>query len=700
MKKRIITLLAILALLVTCSVFAVQADTENDGGTTTPTADVRTTFVCPCSTCVAERKTNEDYKCPAISKWQTLGTAKATLENGGHYYVNADTNPGLITGQQTVGGGSEVVILIDDTIITSKISSRLFVMNGPSSGTKNPIHLHLVGNNGGKIQHQQTGSSTQGPLVQVGAYSVGHLYLYGDLELSATCTNKPSSGGLIKLPSAGRLYIKDCDNMGLTNTKDPVLHGNEVSGDGGVVFLQSGSPQFHMECGTLIGGSAPSGNGNSIWAAGTSTIKITGGTIKSVGTTGSRIYLSGSTQMTLGGNATILSDNDEYTGNIAIVRSSGNYPKLKIVTNWTGKTSFKMVNADGSINPATPGSTNIGAYDADKTPAADDQYWVRVVNADGTFAADGQSRFNAADTSILFAESDATENPRVGGWTYTLMPYRSQLVYASGEKVWFVDNRPNLYTACANNPGSFIRPWTNRNMSSTDLQITETVYVDISKAKPASFALKNADDKLYVFDSTLTAGGDGDTVNTKLAEPVTKIGNQTYVVIPGASNSTIYAIELTSASITGVTLRPGASGLYFSAESAVNVHADVKAEICTGVAVSLHNEAMTDANSAWTATKGGEGNGILVQNIMKEGEGGNRGDSKIYAKACVSYGGEILFLADDVQVSLNELMDALKNQVTSGKIELTEAQKNPLVEFVSKWNQEFGVWADLLALLG
>ena len=248
MIKRLTVFAAILALLITFAVFTAGASN----------ADVRDTFVCPCSDCVAIRQNNPAYTCPETSAWKSVHTSGATtFEDGGHYYVGTDTTAG---GQLKLEAGAEVVLLIDHATLRYQGSYRMFVMSGSDDSTEQSMNLHVIGNNGAKLQTKYTGSGTEGLIFQVGAYDIGHLRLYGDLTLSAEKgSTAATSGGLVKLPSRGRFYMLDNTGMGLSNDKDPVLVGYTATANGGTVYLQSGSPVFTMEAGTVQGGTAVCG---------------------------------------------------------------------------------------------------------------------------------------------------------------------------------------------------------------------------------------------------------------------------------------------------------------------------------------------------------------------------------------------------------------------------------------------------------
>lgn len=339
MKKRLLSLLAILALLVVCAVLAVNADG----------ADVRETFVCPCSDCVAMRQKNASYKCPQISQWQSISTtAGTTFVDGGHYYVGTDTTAG---GQLTVPAGAEVVLLIDHATLRYETSSkvRMINMTGSDDSTEQSMSLHVIGNNDACMQEKYLGGSMQGPMIQIGAFDIGHFHLYGDLTLACEeGSNSASDGGLIKITTKGRLYMHDSEKMGLANTEAPTLVGHTATGNGGTIYMQSGSSAFTMEAGTVQGGSAVNGGAISM-AGGTVNLKagnITGGTASGYG---GAIYAEGGT-VNIGMDTTNYPDGPTISGSTATSRGGGAYFAAGVQANM----------GSGSISGCYAGAEGVG----------------------------------------------------------------------------------------------------------------------------------------------------------------------------------------------------------------------------------------------------------------------------------------------------------------------------------------------------
>jgi len=339
MQKRLFSLLAILVLLVVCAVLAVNAE-----GT-----DVRETFVCPCADCAAIRQTESTYKCPEISQWKSISTtAGTTFEDGGHYYVGTDTTAG---GQLVVPAGTEAVLLIDSATLRYETASKIRMINmiGSNDSTEQSMALHVIGNNGASLQYKYNGSEMQGLMIQIGAYDIGHFHLYGDLTLSCEeGSASASDGGLIKIPSKGRLYMHDNVNMGLANGEDPTLVGCTATGNGGTVYMQKGSSAFTMEAGTVRGGSAVNGGAISM-EGGTVNLKagsITGGTASNYG---GAVYAEGGV-VNIGTDTVNYPDGPAISGSSATSRGGGVYFAAGVQANM----------ASGSISGCYAASKGVG----------------------------------------------------------------------------------------------------------------------------------------------------------------------------------------------------------------------------------------------------------------------------------------------------------------------------------------------------
>ena len=644
MKKRIITLLAVLALLVVCAVFAVQAE---------DTYINLETFNCPCSQCNGA---------PYTGEWLT--TISGTPANGDHYYINAHTYPGTIT----AGAGVEAVIVLDNAWLVNINSGRSIIAHG--SGAK----LHLIGNGENAAISNKTSHSDDGGLGQVSGG--GEMHLYGDLKLymHSGFTGSTSRSGLIRM-AGGKVHIHDCDGMGLPTDKDPVLTAPAMTGTnkyGGVSMLTSASDTFIMDAGTLKGSpSCATGavlynyagnvqiNGGTIAggnatnragiihndAGGTTTItggefyssadmtgsyrgivansgkvNFAGGTIISAdGKYGDGIAVMNGT-LTLSGNATVQSE----SGNNQIWRYASGSGVIQVDSEWSGSATVSLSGFTLQDAGSTEGTQHLAGFatTAVKFGTIDSSYNFM----EGT---------TAAFTPInMFLEYGTHENPQVAGYESYVVPMSAQL-YEDGVATWYTmfGNAVEAYVK-SDAASKYIKVWRGDKA----VTINTTVYVDLN-GYGYSNATLGANGKVYAFDSKAAAGEAGASINVD-AQPYTQINGKTYVV----NNGVVYPVEL---KIASVSLRPSTDGssasMYYTASIKAAAEAGIKNY---GVAVTVDAEAdkLTE-DYLYTQTEGtpaAEYNGVLVQNIAANGKPGNKSNAEthIYAKAYVT-------LADD-----------------------------------------------------
>lgn len=290
MKKRILTLLAVLALLVVCAVFTVQAE---------ETFVDLTTFQCPCSACDANRDLNPDYVLPE-EDWITgdaLTAAKLIApDDGDHYYIDKDMYP---TSQISVGSGEEAVYLMDNSWICQNGTARATLVNGGI--------MHLIGNGGDAVYLTKSTGTANGIMGQIS--SGGELHIYGQttVKIHASRTATSTNSGLFRLYS-GLLHIHDSEGLGLPTDKNPTLNApalaNTTASLGGISNLENANCRFVMDAGTL-NGTTTCYRGGVLHNAGGS-ITINGGTINggTAGNCGGAIYNASGTVTITGGTIT------------------------------------------------------------------------------------------------------------------------------------------------------------------------------------------------------------------------------------------------------------------------------------------------------------------------------------------------------------------------------------------------------------
>lgn len=763
MKKRIITLLAVLALLVTCAVFTAQASTT--------TFDINT-FVCPhCNQTAAEG---------GYTWTEVTTTSGLNLTKDAHYIVNTSFT---LTGSKSVTAGKKVVIFLNNATLTGKAATRVFQMLGSTAS-----ELWVIGRNGGistsytgghssiaqiygmsnskavdvahqlhlygystteRLTLQSTATSAAGALVTVyntasatinsGVTMVaaplaaskqgGALYVSkgtatmkeGAILTGADATNTTSKGAAVYISSGtftmengtinggtagygGSVYVGGTFNMqngtinggtadyggsvyvggGTFSMQNGNINGGQCKVQGGAVHVASGAV-FNMSGGTITAETSEAGSSDGVRLQ-SSTMNMSGGTIISSGRTlGSGISVvaesaeDGAAVLTLSGNATVqgpATASDRNVNNIQVIKYDDTWSSIQVNKSWSGTASLTI---GGSVN--TPGNT---------------QY---STNKDALAVGTGTTKADFVETSGSTSDrlvTEHSEHPFFNAYDEDCyIVSRTQVVYKSGNKIWFVDNDDAIESA-ARNAGSYVKPWTTRSMDSGRKITGGNVYVDISKAVPSAFDVDDGS-KLFLFNAAGTVGGTAKTVSTTAAEPFTLApdGNIYAVVVGADSKSAVHRVGVSSI-VDTVTIRPSANGLYFGAKTTLSGDEDAQAiaaqYLKTGVAVSL-SEIKKLSDTAWTQDEALEGKGIVVKNILVDGgtiEDGslkNRTNVKIYAEACVTTeDGKLVYLSDNNKYMT---MDSLMTRVNSLYSGFDSQKQLDVANFYQKWLKKY-----------
>ena len=738
MKKRIITLLAILAVMVACVVISANAAVDTSG----------------------------DWKCPCCGKayaditWITYGSSTnygfATSNTSGkHYLVKSDYNGNL--------GGD---LVFSDTVVILFGKSSGSMVYGAAKGKRtfkiqNNSTVYMIGdgkttlfsagyssettgNTGGVMYigsgstvymenltvSLQLGSKASGQLTAVGGAKNGGLINNGGQLTMKNVTLKNgvsfvNAGGIYNTGtlSMDNVTISGCSTSTATTNDDSNSLGGAIENVGGTVTMQNctitggaanrggaiankGGTMTIDNC-TITGGGATN-RGGAIYAAGStgvvnikdSTINgnaktpyggicIAAGTCNLYGTTdvigtgdsdGDGVAITAGT-LTLSGSAKVRNTSNTYVNNIWLWKNDGAC-KVQVDRNWTGSASIEITGVSVSENHGGYYANN--GKDILLNGAIDDK--LVFTPTTGT----------SSDHVNLFVENSAHENPRLNCYGPDFVVCRAQLYENGVGTGWYL--RPqdafSAYKASSATE-KYIKLWanyTNTTAGEAGTTWSDTYYVDLNGRNQTDWAL-GSKGKVYIFDSQAKAPEAGAYVNVA-AEPVTQIGGETYVAVADGAKYYTYPVEV-SAQLTGVTLRPAAAGMYFTAQATVNAADPAKAVLCTGVAVSLEEIGDTLDGTAWTATVGEEGNGILVQNILKDGLEANsaiaRAGQPVYAEACVTYEGELLFLGDENKTDLH--LTKLVEKIAE-VYDTLEGQQKYFYNFVDKWQKAYeGLWS-------
>lgn len=673
MKKRIITLLAVLALLVTCAVFAA------------PTAEAATDKaafeadygMCPCGC-------GQNI---ADIQWNTGGTLYNTVA-AGHYKKTINFGPG--TGATI---SSTVVIYLDGSAATNRIiwgktdagsGNGLRTFNITSTGK-----LYIIGNNatvtGRAVTTASGGSEQNGGIAYVA--NGGELHLSGDLlvQVNSNTTQTPKNGGVIF--NAGTTTLKD--NVVLNSYAKTVTHGKGIynsgtlniqdnvqingaaatSNNGGAIYTTGANARVEMSGGTITASADFAGSqGAAVAVYGGATFNMTGGTIVS-NTTASKsgirvqaanfymqggevkaklanqnafsvVGYNGDAKLVLAGNAKV-SDPDgnmpESTANVYLTNAdSSSVAHLQVANDWTG---YANINHDKSSNKTygkvygSGGLVACGAWDAETE----------------TFTAGGGHR-----GEIIVGAIDS--DPRLYGTDGLMMVMRCILIgKKDGEDVekWFIT--PATAFSNIDDLG-----WDNafvRLACSYDTSVPAGVDAVLD---------------LNGLDTEITSIGNNSTLSiwdmdASVAEPsgadVTGTGYESYYVRP---NGNVYVMNggkcyRVNVKVTNVSLRPGTeeASMYYTAQVEANAGAGITA---WGVAITLTENATALADHMYTreteVNAENEYNGVLVKGIAKNGANDNaaRAAQDIYAKAYIELADGTVVMSDTVSKSLEDVI--------------------------------------------
>lgn len=751
MKKRIITLLAILAVMVACLVISANATVDTSG----------------------------DWKCPCCDKaysdieWLTYGVLREGDSTSVQYSFSRSNDDGkhyLVTGNYNGNLGGDLTFSDTTVILFGKSSGNLVFGTAKNKRTfkvQNNSTVYMIGDGKSTLFSAGYSSATTGNTGGVMYIGSGSTVYMENLTVALQLGNQGSgqltavggakNGGLINnggqltmknvtlkngvsYVNAGGIYntgtltmenvsISNCVTSTATTSDDTNSLGGALENDGGTVTMTNctitggasnrggaianKSGTMTIEGGTITGGGAVN-RGGAIYITGSaSNVKIKDATINgNAGTpyggiclNGGSCTLYGTTQvigtadstgdsvaitagtLTLSGSTIVRNTANTYSQNIWLWKNDGTC-KVQVDRAWTGSASITITNEGLSENHGGYYAKNDNNILLNGTVDAD----LEFTPATGT----------DSHPVNLFVENSGHENPRVNCYGPNFVVCRAQLYQDGVATGWYLRPQDAFDDYRASTAAEkYIKLWanyTNTNAGEAGTTWSRTYYVDLNGRDQTDWAL-GSNGKVYVFDSKASVGGAGAYVNVA-AEPVTQINGKTYVAVANGTKYYTYPIAVTKAELTGVTLRPGLAGMYFTAESAVTADAAITDLFYTGVAVSVNNIETSLDGTAWTATQGFKGNGILVQNILKDDldaeSAATRAAQNLYAEACVTIKiGEdyhLVKLADENIAGLN--LNNLVSKVAEGYNTLGTQQKY-FYDFVTKWQKAFGLWSTL-----
>ena len=696
MKKRIITLLAVLALLVVCAAVSVSAaDTPK---TYYQSAD----WTCPCCGLTGDQLT--------FYTWGTSGnpSGQYALAAGNHYFLGAASTSGST---RTISGTGKCVVIVTNntgSAITHATSAAKDIRFMDIAADQ---EVYVIGNNA-TIKGSLKGGNAGGVFQVVEG---GTLHLSGKLTIKGqdAATGVPSTGGLIynngtvtmdgvtvdatltrdanivsgnggAICNQGTMTIANSTVTGgkinNTNSSSTGKQGGAIYNDGtltitnstinGTAAYRGGAISNNGGALTIEGGVINAGytsnRGGAIFTTGSAAVvKIKDATVnthtegsgqiyRGIMVAGGTCYLYGTTTvnsaaMALGDGVSVTSGSVYLSDKATIKNEAGTHYengwlykadgscKVYIDRDWTGSASFLPSSAATLSNHG-------GTYETDV-------FINGQLNDDFTFT-------NATGISTkavnLYLENVDHDHPKMTCYGGGFVTCRAQL-FANGEATGWYLRPQDAFSAYTNSTAAekYIKLWANFSTTNT----VDTLYLDFNGRTGGTWTLAEGQ-TLYTFDSTADAGEAGVKVTTAGAgtlAPITQIGGKTYVNNAG----TIYPVEL---KVNGVSLRPSATqaSMYYSAEIVAHQDAGIDS---FGMAVALSNSDVLEEH-LYTAetdtTKLDAFNSVLVNGVVKNDATDNaaRAAQKIYAKAYIKVGDAVAMSAA-ADYSLNSLVSAI-----------------------------------------
>ena len=633
------------------------------------------------------------------------GTSQTSYGGNLHIYNGtltiADTNKAIVirNGSATYGGNLSVSKENADNRASATVDlSRADSLFTGGSAT-NGAGIYTQGNLTLTTGIVTGGSATKGGAVYV---ADGTFTMNGG-TLNGSTMKADSYGGTIYLAN-GVADLK----AGTVNGGTVTRNNEDSSGRGGAIYVADG--ELHLDGADIVGGKAK--EGGCLFIASSGSVSMTAGNMSMGDATsnGGAVFINGATMDMSGGTVTANPQNTyKYSRGIRVVNGT---------LNLSG--NARVISAGGSEGNAVYAvSTNSSCLA--KVTLADN---ASVTNPDGSWAYNiFMSNYGPSNSATRYSSKievnagwKGTASVKFGyiysndyampGAEYSIgMQFPAAYAAATGDfsgqlRMETADGNPNLWwdgvtglkasdvQICKKVDGMNVITWEKNNDAAVkaydggyikllnddpiDLQGKE-VYVDFS-GNASQVTLSGG--KLYGLDSTATAAKAGASVVTvtdgipeSYAEnPVT---GQHIITLPGEKVYTFHTVE---AGIRSVSLRPGVTGIYYSADFLCDEV--LKPYIQSfGVALSLYGmpdeDFESDAKVLYTkadsaALNAGSFNSVLVKNIMKEQDASvnkANGQMPIYASAYMklSFDGQTytMMANSTAQLSLKDVMQQI-----------------------------------------
>jgi len=620
---------------------------------------------------------------------------------------------------------------------------------------------------GGNIYYTgMTDAKIQNAIIRGGTtdYYGGNIGLY---KTTLTVTDAVITDGIAGMTKAdgrgGNIYINGTSKLYLRNSTVGNGYAYNV---GGNLFAPSGS-ESRLESGLMIGGVAEVGSGGSVYA---SSFTMTGGRMVG-GTTkagvGGNIAIFGGNENWLTVTATenmpapVIANGTsaKLGGNINLAVSAIGTLTGAQISGGTGdtKNSNSSFNANNIFSNEksvlTMTDCTVSGITADTTSGNGVYCGGELILGGATSIANEENKSCVyissvgkltvdagftGSTSVAFENSHfadvnepqggtlAEKNTAGGVFTGTLLlegysgrDYGLPAVFAE-------EGDSKLYIACTAvvDPGKETILWFRDNESAM-AAMTDSSYLKLFKSENTLQLTKNAVVDLNGNNLTVTGEGtvygfdsendDFDGFGTLTAAPQITVAPQhmapsgkRYIAITDETGTSFHRLGM---AITGVSLRPSASGIYYKAAWECDEALQAKIE-AFGLAVSTENmpkaDFATDDDTLYTAmsaeefVSGQSVTGAMVENIVKTGEDNQtRGTMPIYAAPYAVVDG-VTIVAEDNNPTMGGVIYSMKTVLQSiNRVwpKLTDTQKQGIRDLYAMDAATFDTW-DLYHITG
>lgn len=458
----------------------------------------------------------------------------------------------------------------------------------------------------------------------------------------------------------GNMYFPG--NSSKATLTDCLVTNGKSSGSGGNICLNNGAA-------TIIGGEVSYGKagtaGANLYA---NSAKLTGLTTR-MSEDGVAPLICHGTAVTGGGNL--------YVNNIATISAA------RIHNGSAADGNDLYVTGAETTLTLGEGVTGTIRMMANSTLLTDDVYGGAISNVtcnapNATFVLDGKygGCGTVLENSVLYVAA-------------------ASVVDAAGNTTWYASNEDAAKNCAA---GQYIKLYTN-----SDLVLTKDLYVDFNGHSVSV----SGDYALYGMD----ASGDGYTAPAAVVTGEAVANVQTYDITYAPNGNTYIAIvdngnvtyHRLSMKITGVSIRPSADGMYYTAKWSCD---DTVKELISAYGVVASVEDMPDANFAqdgtnlWTTfdkssfVSGQAKAGAVIDSIMMTPEdkaditaekNDVNGKLPVYAKAYIAFqDGPVCISNDDIRYSLYDVMNGLDRLIVEKPIQYRKYNLNAR-NFYEKW---------------